>query len=102
MNKTLIVYDLEGNIIDIKTGNYKIPVGLPYLEVVIPDGQFVKSIDVENKTPIYECFPKSEIEIMKEKIQELENALEKTNMITLASSLKMLDLKIKNKISGGM
>jgi hypothetical protein len=44
--KTLLVYDLNGRIWNNITGIYVVPNGLPYLEVVIPEGQTITGVDV--------------------------------------------------------
>ncbi|MDF2842461.1 MAG: hypothetical protein K0R00_887 [Herbinix sp.] len=59
--KTLIIYDTTGKIWSNITGNYEVPVGIPYLEVNIPDGKYPYAVDV-SVTPnqvIYEDNPKS-------------------------------------------
>lgn len=77
-NKTLIIYDLGGMVIDQKNGFYKVPIGIPYIEVVIPTGKRVVSVNVETKEPILEDIPPSEIELLQNKISILES--ENTNL----------------------
>lgn len=82
MGKTLIIYDNEGYILQTITGFYRVPVGIPYLEVEIPQDKIVKSINVETKELILEDRPKSENQLIKEKQEELELAvLELAEMI---------------------
>jgi hypothetical protein len=71
-NKTLIIYDLNGSIIQQITGFYKAPNGIPYIEIVIPRGKEVVSVNIETKEPIYTDIPKSEIELLEGKISILE------------------------------
>lgn len=71
-NKTLIVYDLNGIIIYQATGFYQIPKGVPYLEVSVPNGKYVSSINVEAQEAIFEDIPLTENQIMQEKISILE------------------------------
>ena len=70
--KTLIIYDGNGNVIQQIKGYYKIPVSVPYLEVEIPEGKILVSVNIETKEPIYEDIPKSDIEILRDKISILE------------------------------
>lgn len=70
--KTLILYDTEGYILTTMTGGYKVPVGIPYIEIEIPQGKRIATIggigvDV-TKTPhevILEDIPPSELEVIK-------------------------------------
>lgn len=91
MNKTLIIYDLDGTIIQQIAGFYKIPNGLPYLEVEIPINKYVSGVDVETQEAIFEDVPKSENDIMKEKISILE--AENADLL-LDSAIK--DMKLKS------
>lgn len=85
---TLIIYDNEGYIISTRQGqpSPRVPVGVPYLEVEIPQGKRIKvtdgiGVDV-TKTPhevILEDIPPSEIELLKE-----ENLVIKQSMAELA------------------
>ena len=77
MNKTLIIYDNKGIVISQVTGNYKIPNGLPYIEVEIPNDKYVESVDVETKKVIYGDIPKTEIETLNDKISILTEENEK-------------------------
>ena len=76
--KLLIIYDDEGFIIDQKFGEgYRIPVGIPYLELELSSNKRVVSIDV-SVTPnvaIFEDIPLSETELLKKRIEEQEVAL---------------------------
>lgn len=74
--KTLIIYDGNGNVIQQIKGYYKIPVSVPYLEVEIPEGKILVSVNIETKEPIYEDIPKSDIEILRDKISILEEGLQ--------------------------
>lgn len=47
---TLIIYDTTGRVIQQMAGSYTVPKGIPYLEVEVPAGQYVVSVDV-SKTP---------------------------------------------------
>ena len=83
MNKTLIVYDLSGTIIQNVTGFYQVPNGVPYLEIEIPQGKRPLSVNVETKEIIYEDIPPSEMEIVQNKISILSKKLEtQTTTIT--------------------
>jgi hypothetical protein len=69
--KSLIIYDNEGFIVDQKFGEgYRIPVGIPYLELDIPTGKQAISVDVSvtPNVPIYENIPETD----SQKIADLE------------------------------
>ncbi len=78
--KTLIIYDNEGYIISTRQGqpSPRKPVGVPYLEVEIPEGKQIKitdgiGVDV-TKTPhevILEDIPPTEIEELKKVVADL-------------------------------
>ena len=71
--KTLIIYDLNGTLISNPiTGFYAIPKGIPYLEVEVPEGKYVKSVNVETKEAVYGDIPLTETEILRNKISILE------------------------------
>ncbi|MBU3193453.1 hypothetical protein [Clostridium algidicarnis] len=80
--KTLIIYDNEGYIIQQISGDYRVPVGVPFLEVVIPTGKIIKGVNIETKEVILTNIPPTETEILKNRIQEQELAiLELASMI---------------------
>lgn len=84
--KTLIVYDLEGNIIQRISGSYRKPVGVPHIEVDIPEGKMVTGVNVniEPNQPIIENLPPNENELLNKKTDELEQAiLELTMMVSV-------------------
>lgn len=89
--KTLIIYDNEGTIIDKKTGFYKVPVGIPYIEIEIPQGKYPISIDIETSEPIFEDIPKSEIEILESKISILEKENKKLKEVTKEQDNLLVD-----------
>ncbi|QNU66911.1 hypothetical protein EHE19_019130 [Ruminiclostridium herbifermentans] len=75
---TRIIYDITGQIISQMQGSnlYK-PVGVPYIDVDIPIGKYVKCIDV-SVTPnvaVFEDLPKSELQTLKEENTEIKLAL---------------------------
>ena len=63
----LVVYDNTGFIYFSGTGLPE-PEGIPFLNVEVPDGMYLKSINtsVTPHEPVFEKYPKSEIEILKE------------------------------------
>lgn len=77
--KTLIMYDAQGFIISNITGSYRVPTGIPFLEVEIPEGKQIKytdgiGVDV-SKTPhevILEDIPPSEIDVLKSENEALK------------------------------
>ena len=86
--KALIIYDNEGYIISTRQGqpSPRVPVGIPYLEVEIPQGKQIKIIDgigvdvsVTPHQLILEDIPPTEIVLLKE-----ENLIIKQSMAELA------------------
>lgn len=92
MIKTLIIYDNAGFIFLQISGNYEMPKGgVQFLEVEIPQGKYLKSIDVTvtPNTPIYEDIPqtdmeqiKSETELLKGCVMELANIVYSSEITT--------------------
>ena len=82
--KTLIVYDEAGTILLTQSGNYKIPVGVPYIETEIPDGYYVDRIN-DNKA-IFAELPKTEVELLREEVKELKSKLD--NLIDFITAIK--------------
>lgn len=74
--KTLVIYDKNGNIYAQVSGEYKIPNGLLFLELEIPKGKVLVSIDVSKKEGIYSDAPTSEIDKLKTEIDSLKNAVD--------------------------
>jgi hypothetical protein len=80
--KTLIIYDNSGYIISSINGSYRIPIGLPYVEVEIPEGKQIKvtdgvGVDV-SVTPhqvILEDIPLSEVDLLKQQVNDLNLAM---------------------------
>jgi len=74
---TLVIYDNQGQIFSQVTGNYLVPQGgVQYLEVDVPDGKRIASIDVST-TPhqaVFEDIPPSEIEDLRQELADT-NAL---------------------------
>lgn len=80
--KTLIIYDAAGYVISNITGSYRMPTGVPFLEIEIPEGKRIKYVDgigvdvsVTPHQVILEDVPPSEMDILKERAQDLELAL---------------------------
>lgn len=69
----LIIYDNDGKIWYNGSGMGE-PVGLPFLNVEIPEGQYIESVDVSSEPhkPVFKTYPKPEIEVLKERVAELE------------------------------
>ena len=77
--KTLAIYDNTGCIFLQITGSYVIPQGgVQYLEIEIPEGKIIKSIDtsVTPHEPVFEDAPKSEIDVLKEQQVLMQKALD--------------------------
>lgn len=70
----LVIYDQTGEIYLAGTG-FKTPEGdLQYQDVEVPEGKIFDKMDVseEPHKPIFKDIPKSDIQIMKEQIAELQ------------------------------
>lgn len=69
----LVVYDKKGTIYYAGIG-YPQPEGIPFLNVEVPEGHYLDSIDVsqEPNKPVFKEYPKSEMDILKEKVDALE------------------------------
>lgn len=83
--KTLIIYDNEGYIISTRQGqpSPRVPVGIPYLEVEIPQGKQIKITDgigvdvtVTPHEVILEDTPPTEIDVLRNDLKELENIID--------------------------
>lgn len=86
---TRVIYDTKGLIIS-QTQGSDLPVltGVPYLDIEIPEGKYMVRIDtsVTPNVPVYGDIPKSDIQILKEKINVLE-----TENISLKSKLESIE-----------
>lgn len=76
--KTLIIYDSQGYIISSITGSYRVPSGVPFLEVEVPEGKQIKYTDgivvdvsVTPHQVILEDIPPSEIDQLKQTVADL-------------------------------
>lgn len=87
--KTLIIYDAQGYVLSNITGSYRVPQGVPFLEVEIPSGKQIKytdgiGVDV-SVTPhqvILEDVPPSDIEKLRQ-----ENAQANAELFELIISM---------------
>lgn len=76
--KTLIIYDENGYIyVPQMSGNYLIPAGVKYLEIEIPDGKYVESVDISiiPHQAILKDLPLGEMDILKIRLNSTENAI---------------------------
>jgi hypothetical protein len=72
---TLIIYDNNGQIFSQITGAYLVPNGgIQYLEIEVPQGKSVSSVDttVAPHKVILEDIPPTESELLKNKVTQLE------------------------------
>ncbi len=76
---TLIIYDDQGEVFSNITGNYLIPQGgVQFMEVEVPNGKRVASVDV-SVTPhqvVLEDIPPTEIEQLRERQSLMQAALD--------------------------
>ena len=72
--KTLVVYDNRGIIYYSASGDALEPQGLQFLWVEVPEGKFVSCVDVsgEEHVAVLADLPKTETQLLAEKIAELE------------------------------
>lgn len=70
----VVIYDTNGKIWYNGSGMGE-PVGLPFLNVEIPEGHYLERIDVsgDTPTPVFVPYPKSEMELLQERVTELES-----------------------------
>lgn len=87
--KTLIIYDDNGYVLSNITGSYRVPTGVPFLEVEIPVGKRIASIDgigvdvsVTPHQVILEDIPPSDIEKLRQ-----ENAQANAELFELIISM---------------
>lgn len=69
-----VIFDTKGTIFFQGSG-FPEPVGeLGYLKVDVPEGHYLKEIDMSTGEPVpkFEPYPKSEMEILKEQVAELQ------------------------------
>lgn len=111
--KTLIIYDNEGYIISTIQGypSPRVPVGIPYLEVDIPQGKQIKVTDGiginVSKTPhevILEDIPPTEMDLMKEENAELimKSAITDMEIETVKNENSEIMLRLANLEMGGI
>lgn len=89
--KTLVIYDNVGYIyLQLTSDENRIPQGgINYLEVEVPVGKTIKSIDISvaPNEPIYEDMPKSELELLKEQVDNLTEAnAELTSIVAMGKN----------------
>lgn len=88
--KTLIIYDNNGTIFLQISGSYAIPQGgLQFIEIEIPEGQILKGVDITKTphAPILEDIPKSELEILKEQVNNIAQAnAELTSIVAMGKT----------------
>ncbi|MFG3612365.1 hypothetical protein [Rummeliibacillus stabekisii] len=85
MDKTLIIHDETGYVIQQITGSYRVPQGISYIEVEVPEGKRVVSdigvdVSVTPHQAILEDLPLSETEQLKNKVELQEKALAELTM----------------------
>lgn len=78
--KTLVIYDESGYVIQSIKGDYRVPIGIPYLEVEIPEGKYLQTgIGVDLSTTPHQAIivnaPKSETDLITERLEATEQML---------------------------
>ena len=99
--KTLVIYDNKGTIFYTITGSYAIPNGgIQYIEVEIPNGKRIISVDVtdnNNPMPIFEDIPKSETEERLIALEEENTSLSTTLDDILTNIIPSITVNDSNK-----
>lgn len=105
MSKTLIIYDSTGYIMQQVTGSYRVPQGVPFIEMEIPTGKRLKITDgigvdvsVTPHQAIFEDIPPTEIEVLKEDtsaVAEMTATVAEDNA-SIADTLANVLLEIEN------
>lgn len=83
----LVIYDKEGLIISRSSGSVKEPVGIPFMWLVIPEGKKLVSIDVSEEIhkPIFEDIPKSEVDLLKEELEDVNFRMQMSEQLNYTS-----------------
>ncbi|NOW03244.1 hypothetical protein [Clostridium beijerinckii] len=89
--KTLIIYDNTGYIyLQLKSTENRIPQGgIQFLEIEVPEGKYIKNIDITviPNVPVYEDVPKTDIEKLQEQIENLSQAnAELTSIVAMGKT----------------
>ncbi len=73
--KSLAIYDNTGTIYLQMNDTYIAPESIEFLEVEIPDGKILKSIDtsVTPNVAVFEDTPLSDIDSLKQQLEDLQN-----------------------------
>lgn len=72
----LVIYGKSDGYIYMMGHGYPTPIGgLDCIETEIPEGQMLEKIDVsgETPTPVFKDYPKSDVELLQERVKELED-----------------------------
>lgn len=74
---TLVVYDQNGKVWNMITGSYEVPAGIPYLEIEVPAGKMVASVDtaVTPNIPIYADLPIPKVDLLEQRLLLAEGVI---------------------------
>lgn len=83
--RTLIIYDKTGKILLYRGGYFEEPQGeIKSLIADIQENKVIKGVDTKTGQPILEDIPKSQVELLKEKIESLEKSnAELTTLVSM-------------------
>jgi hypothetical protein len=87
--KTLAIYNKNtGEILFTQSGGTELEDNiLTNLSCEVPDGKIIKSVNIETKEAIFEDIPKTELELLKEKVNDLAQAnAELTSIVAMGKS----------------
>ena len=85
--KYLVIYDNDGKIYSIQGEEYSIPKGLQFLEVDVPNGYYLKGIDVSSDEH-FAIIEKNEILDLK----EIQEQLEEQRNVTEEQSAALMEI----------
>lgn len=68
-----VIYDNSGYIY-LRGSGIRKPDGIPFMEVEVPEGKFLEKIDTSQEVhqPVFSDIPKSEVDLLKERVDQLE------------------------------
>ena len=80
----LVIYDATGRILSQMGGDVQEPTGVPFMWVNIPQGMYIKNIDVSdasNHIPVFEDYPETEIDVLRKQLETQEQAILELSMM---------------------
>ncbi|MBN1048696.1 hypothetical protein [Clostridium botulinum] len=101
--KTLIIYDESGNIIFTKGGCIDSLIGeTKCLETDIPEGKFLKGVDVKTGQPVLEDIPKNPLELLQEELAQNTKEMAKKDLAIEQLQKDLADLTKQIALGGNV